>query len=271
MNVPDNIEAFYGCNFGKKVDGVDLVIFPPSPYIMELGRHLSETGFEDRVYELGAQNVFWKESGAYTGEVSPQILAKCGCHYALVGHSERRFEDAHAPVPEGADRYDVSLFRQYFTENDEHLNLKVKALLKVGITPVICVGERLYEREAGDKFAIGKVCRQVVAALEGLTADEVARVVIAYEPIWAIGTGLVATPEQAQEVCAAIRQTIKGIYGSEAAEAVRVLYGGSVTPDNAVDFANMPDIDGALVGGASLDADKLKRIVQAFAPQLSLF
>ena len=187
---------------------------------------------------LGAQNVFWEEKGAYTGEVSPVMLAKLSVTYVIVGHSERR---------------------QYFGETDESVNRKVKAVLAHGMTPIMCVGETLEEREAGETEAT--VSRQVQGGLEGLAPDQVGGMVIAYEPIWAIGTGRNATPEDANETIGVIRSMVAGLAG-EAAAAIRIQYGGSVKPGNVAALMAMPEIDGALVGGASLDADEFARIIR---------
>ncbi len=191
---------------------------------------------------LGAQNMFWEEQGAYTGEVSPGMLAKLGVTYVIVGHSERR---------------------QYFGETDEEVNKKVKAVLAHDMIPIMCVGETLEEREAGDTAA--KVSGQVKGGLDGLDGDQIGGLVIAYEPIWAIGTGRNATPEDANETIGVIRSMVAGLAGEAAAGAVRILYGGSVKPGNIAALMAMPEIDGALVGGASLDADDFAGIVR-FGP-----
>jgi triosephosphate isomerase len=188
---------------------------------------------------LGAQNCHWEEKGAFTGEVSPAFLAKLNVTYVIVGHSERR---------------------ELFGESDEDVNRKVKAVLKHGMTPIMCVGETLDEREAGTTDA--KVTGQVRAGLAGVAADKVAGLVIAYEPIWAIGTGRTATADDAQAVCGSIRATVADLSGAEAAATVRIQYGGSVKPDNATELMGQPDIDGALVGGASLDPDDFAKIVK---------
>ncbi len=187
---------------------------------------------------LGAQHCHWEEKGAFTGEVAPGMLAKLNVRYVIAGHSERR---------------------ELFGELDQHVNLKVRAILKAGMTPILCCGETLAEREAGTTEA--KVSGQVVAGLQGVTKEQVAGLVIAYEPIWAIGTGKTATAEDAQAVCAAIRGVVREHFGADAADAVRIQYGGSVKPANAAELMAQPDIDGALVGGASLDADEFARIV----------
>jgi triosephosphate isomerase len=189
---------------------------------------------------LGAQHCHWEEKGAFTGEVSPAMLAKLNVAYVICGHSERR---------------------QLFGETDEMVNQKVKAIIKHGMTPIMCCGETLEEREAGSTEA--RVSSQVRAGLKGVGAEEVAKLVIAYEPIWAIGTGRNATPEDAQTVCKAIRAVVAEEAGADAAAAIRIQYGGSVKGANAGELLSQPDIDGALVGGASLDPDDFARIVQS--------
>jgi len=188
-------------------------------------------------FALGAQNCHWEEKGAFTGEVSPVFLAKLGVEYVICGHSERR---------------------ELFGETDEMVNNKVAAIHKQGMTPIMCCGETLTEREAGGTEA--KVLGQVAAGLAGRTAEQVASMVIAYEPIWAIGTGLTATAADAQAVCAAIRRRVAEMFGGDAAASVRIQYGGSVKGGNIAELIACTDIDGALVGGASLDADEFARI-----------
>ncbi len=192
--------------------------------------------------KFGAQDVSVHESGAYTGEVSAAMLAKLGCAYVVVGHSERR---------------------EYHGETDAVINAKAKQVLAHSMTPIICVGERLEIRKEGTHVAY--VLAQVDGVLAGLTAEQVAGLVIAYEPVWAIGTGEVATPEDAQEVCGAIRTRVSELYGAAAAAAVRIQYGGSVKSSNVVDIMAQPDVDGALVGGASLDPEEFARIVTFYA------
>ncbi|MGH8994220.1 MAG: triose-phosphate isomerase [Acidimicrobiia bacterium] len=192
---------------------------------------------------LGAQDVFWEEQGAYTGEVSPVMLVKLGVSYVIVGHSERR---------------------QSFGETDEGVNKKVKAVLAHEMTPIMCVGETLEEREAGETEAL--VSRQVQGGLDGLSPEQVAGLVIAYEPIWAIGTGRNATPEDANDTIGVIRSMVAGLAGEAAGSAVRIQYGGSVKPGNIATLMAMPEIDGALVGGASLDADDFAAIVRWSQP-----
>jgi triosephosphate isomerase len=185
----------------------------------------------------GAQDVSRYDSGAYTGETSAPMLAKLGCSYVTVGHSERR---------------------EYHAETDELVNTKVKAALKHDIAPILCIGEKLDVREAGN--AVEHTTDQLIAGLKGLKTDQVAKVVVAYEPVWAIGTGRVATPADAQEVCGAIRAKLTEKYGQEIADSVRILYGGSVKSGNIGDLVKQDDIDGALVGGASLDAEEFTKL-----------
>ncbi len=187
---------------------------------------------------VGAQNVHFADSGAYTGEISAAMLQEIGVDYCIVGHSERR---------------------QYFAETDETVNLKLKKLLETEIRPIMCVGESLEQRDAGELFDV--VRTQLTDGLAGISAEDVTRIVIAYEPIWAIGTGRTATPEQAEEMCAFIRKVLIELYGEDAADEMILQYGGSVKPANATEIMNMDEIDGALVGGASLKAADLMAII----------
>lgn len=188
--------------------------------------------------KIGAQNMHWEEAGAYTGEVSGQMLKAIGVEYVIIGHSERR---------------------QYFAETDETVNKKLKAALKYELKPIVCVGETLEQREAGKEKEI--VTRQIELALNGLTDEQVQNTIIAYEPIWAIGTGKTATSEDANEMVKAIREKISNIYGQMVANRVIIQYGGSVKSSNAKELFSMSDIDGGLVGGASLKSDEFAKIV----------
>ena len=217
---------------------VELVLCPPALYVETVGSALA--GAKSDV-GLGAQNMHDKASGAFTGEVAPPMLVDLGCQYVILGHSERR---------------------TLFGETDAAVNVKTKAALAAGLVPIVCVGETLEEREASKTAAV--VTGQVQGSLAGLSAADLEKVVVAYEPVWAIGTGKVATPEQAQEVHALIRRLLAGLSSPEVAARVRIQYGGSVKPDNAADLARQPDIDGALVGGASLKADDFLGIAKAF-------
>jgi triosephosphate isomerase (TIM) len=187
---------------------------------------------------LGAQNMHWEREGAFTGEVSPVMLKQVGCSHVILGHSERR---------------------HIFGESDDTIARKTRAAVDNGLTPIVCVGETLPERESN--LTLEVVERQLERALRGLTPDEVSRAVVAYEPVWAIGTGRTATPQQAQEAHAFIRKRVTATHGEPSAVALRILYGGSVKPDNIDGLMTEPDIDGALVGGASLKADSFLRIV----------
>jgi triosephosphate isomerase (TIM) len=187
----------------------------------------------------GAQNLHWESKGAFTGEISAPMLKDAGCKYVIVGHSERR---------------------QYFGETDETVNKKMKSAFQAGITPIVCVGETLQEREKGVTTQV--IEKQVKNGLPGMTPEQAKTVVIAYEPVWAIGTGKTATPQQAEEVHAAIRKMYAGMYGAEAAEAIRILYGGSVKPDNVSELMKQPNIDGGLVGGASLEIDSFTKLAK---------
>ena len=188
--------------------------------------------------KIGAQNMHYEEKGAYTGEISAKMLKSIGVEYVIIGHSERR---------------------QYFKETDETVNKKIKAAFENGLKPIVCVGETLEEREAGKAFEI--IEEQAQKALEGLTAEQVADTIIAYEPIWAIGTGKTATSEDANEACKKIREKIAKIYGQNVAERVIIQYGGSMKPENAKELLEMSDIDGGLIGGASLKAESFAKIV----------
>ena len=189
---------------------------------------------------IGAENCHWAKSGAFTGEISADMLVDLGVEYVIVGHSERR---------------------QYFAENDQTVNKRALAALNAGLKVIICVGESLQQREEGVTEELVRM--QVKIALNGVTADELKNVVIAYEPIWAIGTGKTATADQAEEVCAAIRKVVGELYGADAAKALTVQYGGSMNPKNAEELLSKPDVDGGLIGGASLKADQFAVIVEA--------
>lgn len=188
---------------------------------------------------LGAQNLYWEEQGAYTGEISAPMLKSVGCRYCIIGHSERR---------------------QYFGETDETVNKKIRAAIKTGLQPVFCVGETEKERESGQTLSI--LDKQVKKGLEGLVSEQLDALIIAYEPVWAIGTGKTATEDQAQEVHRFIRSLVKNNFGQALSDSIRILYGGSVKPGNIAGLMAMPDIDGALVGGASLSAESFSQIIQ---------
>jgi triosephosphate isomerase len=219
---------------GKDFDAADVAVLPPFTALRSV-QTLVE-GDKLRLY-YGAQDISAHDEGAYTGEVSGPMLAKLDCRYVLAGHSERR---------------------RYHGEDNALVNAKVKAALRSAITPVLCIGEPLEVRQAGDHIAY--TLAQLDGGLAGLKSEQVAGMVVAYEPVWAIGTGEVATPEDAQEVCAAIRGRVSAVHGDGVAADARILYGGSVKPDNMAAVMAQPDIDGGLVGGASLDAGEFVRI-----------
>ena len=217
------------------VDSLDIVICPVFTALDAVGKALKGSNIQ-----MGAQNCYLKESGAYTGEISPQMLKEVGCTWCIIGHSERR---------------------QYFHESDELLNQKLRFALGAGLKVMFCIGETLEERESGKMNDV--LIRQVTHGLQGLSAEDFAAVAIAYEPVWAIGTGVTATPEQAQEAHAFVRGLVKDQFGASVADGVRILYGGSVKPDNAAELMSKPDVDGSLVGGAALKADSFAGIVKA--------
>ena len=219
-----------------ELEDVDVSIHPPFTDIRSVQTVLEA----DKLgYFLGAQNCHFEDKGAFTGEISPVFLHKLGVHFVICGHSERR---------------------EIFGESDEFVNQKVKSVIKHEMVPILCVGETLDEREAGSTN--DKVLGQVRAGLAGVTKAQVGQMVIAYEPIWAIGTGRTATADDAQAVCAAIRRCVAEVSGAAAAASVRVQYGGSVKPSNIAELIAMDDIDGALVGGAALDPDDFAQIVK---------
>ena len=215
------------------VGDVDMMIAPTFAALEALSRV-----FSDSRVSLGAQNLYWESEGAYTGEISAPMLVAAGCRYVIIGHSERR---------------------QYFGETDATVNKKIKAALDADLIPVVCVGETEQERDAGQTFSV--LDKQIKIGLNNYFANDLESLVIAYEPVWAIGTGKTATKEQAQEAHLHIRTLLEKAYGDNFSDTVRILYGGSVKPENISELMAMPDIDGALVGGASLDADSFSRII----------
>ena len=215
---------------------VDVVVAPPFTALRSVQTVIEA---DHLAIELAAQNVHWEESGAYTGEVAPGMLAKLGVGHVIVGHSERR---------------------QYFDETDEDVNRKVKAVLAAGMTPIMCLGESLEQREAGETETL--VASQLRGGLAGLSPEEAVKVTVAYEPIWAIGTGRTAEPDDAGAVCEYLRSTFGEAFGAAMAEEVRILYGGSVNPGNVAALMAKTHIDGGLVGGASLDPDQFASIVR---------
>jgi len=216
------------------VKAVEVAVAPPFTALYAVRKELDGSSIG-----LAAQNLYWEEKGAFTGEVSPLMLKEVGCHYVIIGHSERR---------------------QFFGETDETVNRRIKAALAQGLKVIFCIGETLKEREEGKTFPV--IEKQVEGGLKGLSDKEMKNMVIAYEPVWAIGTGKTATPEQAEEVHRSIRGKIEKLYSREVSEEIRIQYGGSVTPENVKGLMNQPDIDGALVGGASLKAESFSKIVR---------
>jgi triosephosphate isomerase len=216
------------------VKGVEVAVAPPFTALYAVCKEL-----EGSSIRLAAQNLYWEEKGAFTGEVSPLMLKEVGCHYVIIGHSERR---------------------QFFGETDEMANRRIKAALTQGLKVIFCIGETLKEREEGKTFSV--IERQVEDGLKNLSDKEMKNIVIAYEPVWAIGTGKTATPGQAEEVHRFIRGKIEKLYSREVSEEIRIQYGGSVTPENIKGLMEQANIDGALVGGASLKAESFSKIVR---------
>lgn len=216
------------------LEGAELVVIPPFTALSEVKKELEGTSIQ-----IGAQNIFWEEKGAFTGEVSPLMLKNAGCKYVVIGHSERR---------------------QYFGETDETVNKKIMAALAHELIPIMCIGEYLEERKKGE--TIRKVETQITEGLKSLSKKEITQIIIAYEPIWAIGTGLTATPAQAEEVHGFIREKLEEKYGNEIASCAIILYGGSVKPANTFSLLKEKDINGALVGGASLEANSFIQIAE---------
>jgi len=237
--VPESLELAQQIQQGlPRLDHVEVALLTPFTSLWPV----ANSGITDSGVVMGAQDIFWEEKGAYTGEVSPLMVAGW-CRYALVGHSERR---------------------QLFGETDESVNRKVNAAVSHGLRPIVAVGETLAENEAGQTEAV--LARQVPAALAGLDEQQGLEVVVAYEPIWAIGTGRTATPDHAEATCARIRMLVAEALGMAVAESVRVLYGGSMNAANAADLMAQPNIDGGLVGGASLVAEDFLKIIHAALP-----
>jgi len=212
---------------------VDIMIAPQFTALTPVSEVIKRS-----LVSLGGQNLFWEKEGAYTGEISAEMLIAAGCSHVIIGHSERR---------------------QYFGETDDTANKKINSAIKGQLTPVFCVGETEKERESKDTFSI--LDKQVTKGLEGFSSDQLGKLVVAYEPVWAIGTGKTATSDQAQEVHQFLRSMLEKIFGDSFSKTIRILYGGSVKPENIVELMAMPDIDGALVGGASLDAETFSKIV----------
>jgi triosephosphate isomerase len=230
------LEFMYAVNRAlPKTSDVETAIFAQAPHLRSLVKR------EGDFLRIGGQNMHYEESGAFTGEISPRVMQSLGVKYILIGHSERR---------------------AYYNETDETVNKKLHAAYKYNLKPIVCVGEVLEERETGKTVEV--VGRQTTAALAGLTAEQVSELVIAYEPVWAIGTGKTATAEMANETCGDVRKVVENLYGKEVSEKVRIQYGGSVKPANISELMSQEHIDGALVGGASLDADIFANIVNTY-------
>ena len=219
----------------KGIDNVGIIIGAPFTALSDAVKAVNGSNIA-----IAAENVYPKDSGAYTGEISPVMLKSIGVEYVILGHSERR---------------------EYFKENDEFINEKVKAVLAAGMLPILCIGEKLEEREAGKTGEVTET--QIRGGLKDLTAEEAKKVIVAYEPVWAIGTGKTATPEMAQETHRQIRDVLVSMFGNETAEEMIIQYGGSMKPDNAVELLAQKDIDGGLIGGASLKASSFAEIVVA--------
>jgi len=215
------------------VINIDVMIAPPFTALSQVHEAIKESSVM-----LGAQNIFWEKEGAYTGEISPGMIVSSGCRYVIIGHSERR---------------------QYFGETDSTVNKKIRAAVNNDLVPVVCIGETEKERDAEHTFNI--LDKQIKMGLEGHSPDDLQHMILAYEPVWAIGTGKTATSVQAQEVHRFLRSLIEDLFGKKIAGSIRILYGGSVKPENIGELMSMPDIDGALVGGASLDAEKFASII----------
>jgi triosephosphate isomerase len=219
----------------KDIKAVDIIVCPVFTSLYSVSQEIDGSNIK-----MGAQNLFWEEKGAFTGEVAAGMLKDVDCEYVIIGHSERR---------------------NIFKETNEFVNRKLKAALKAKLKPIVCVGERLEERKKNETFNV--ITSHIDGALADLSADDLKNVVIAYEPVWAIGTGVNATPQQAQQVHAFIRKIIAEHFGSQTAEDLAILYGGSVNPGNIKSLISKPDVDGALVGGASLKADSFVEIVKS--------
>jgi triosephosphate isomerase len=235
--IPEAIELANGLKrelFKLEGHSIDIVLCPPFTALSEVSEVVAESNIQ-----LGAQDVYWRAEGAFTGEVSCQMLIDAGCQFVIMGHSERR---------------------QYFHETNESVNKKIKAALSAGLTPIVCVGETLNEREKNLTFKV--LDDHVVNGFKDINAEDVLKLVIAYEPVWAIGTGKTATPLQAQEAQKYIRGLLKKMYNEEVVRGVRIQYGGSVKTDNISEIMKQPDVDGALVGGASLSIESFSTIVK---------
>ncbi|MDZ7264099.1 MAG: triose-phosphate isomerase [candidate division KSB1 bacterium] len=237
MNKTNAEAAAFASDLKTKIASIqktEMVVCPPFTALTIVAEKLQGS----RV-KVGAQNLFWESSGAFTGEISTEMLESAGCHYVIIGHSERR---------------------QYFGETNQSVNKKIKQTLRSRLIPICCIGETLQQRQNNQTEPV--VRTQIIEGLEGITAEQVQRMVIAYEPVWAIGTGVTATPEQAEEVHHFIRELLRMQYNDQTAATVPVLYGGSVKPDNIRELISKPNIDGALIGGASLNVDGFVQMIK---------
>ncbi len=233
-NIPEAVETVRDLvSLLKTPPNAEVMIAPSYVLLRDVAHEIGNSGIA-----LGAQDLFWENEGAFTGAVSAAMLVSAGCKYVIIGHSERR---------------------EYFGETDENVNLKIRAAIGSGLAPILCVGETEIQRESEETFSI--LDKQIQIGLKDFSCDELENLVVAYEPVWAIGTGKTATSRQAQEVHEYLRNTLENTFGNSLAKNIRILYGGSVKPDNISELMAMPDVDGALVGGASLKADTFYRIV----------
>lgn len=235
--IPEAIELANGLKrelYDLEVEEIDIVLCPPFTCLSEVSEVVMNSNIQ-----LGAQDVYWQEEGAFTGEISPKMLLDAGCKFVIIGHSERR---------------------QFFSETNETVNKKIKAVLANGLTPIMCVGETLSEREKNLTFKVLE--DHVQNGLKDISEKDALKIVIAYEPVWAIGTGKTATPDQAQEAHKYIRGLLVKMYNNDVADSIRIQYGGSVKPDNIAELMKNPDVDGGLVGGASLTVESFTKIVK---------
>lgn len=235
LSISEGLGLVQGLKDSAAASSGEVVVFPTTLSVAPVADACG-----DAAISVGVQNIHWEDSGAFTGEVSAPLAKAAGCGWVLIGHSERR---------------------QYFGETDETVNLRLQATLRAGLKPMVCIGETLDEREGGKLESV--LSTQIKGAIGELSADDLSELVIAYEPVWAIGTGVVATDDQAQEAHAFVRSVVAEVLGADAAASMRILYGGSVKPDNAGVLLSKEDIDGALVGGASLKADSFTGIIDA--------
>ena len=237
---------------GGQVEDALVILCPPATALTTVHGSIANSNIK-----LGGQNMFWEAEGAFTGETSAKMLLSCGCEYVILGHSERRGRFGN---PDEADAED---FAAIFGDTDSTVNRKAIAALAAGLKPIICCGELLSERQAGDTDSV--VAAQVEAALEGISADDTANIIIAYEPVWAIGTGEVCDADEANRVCGMVRETVADVFSQDVADNMQVLYGGSVKPENVEGLMAQEHIDGGLVGGASLDAASFGALIDAAA------